>query len=33
MFAFPMPEEDFKNLPKHEYKNVDELLADGWIVD
>lgn len=24
---------DMKNVPRHVYKDVDDLLADGWRVD
>jgi hypothetical protein len=33
LFALPKTEEEFKNLPHHKYDNVDDLLADKWIVD
>lgn len=33
MFMFPKTKEDFSNLKRYFYDNVDDLLEDGWVVD
>ncbi len=33
MFDLPPTAEEFKKMPSTVYKDLDSLLADGWIVD
>lgn len=33
LFDLPKTAEEFKALPSQTYESVDEILADGWIVD
>ena len=33
LFTLPNKVKEFANLSKYEYENVDQLLADGWVVD
>jgi hypothetical protein len=33
LFLQPMEESAFQATLKHEYKDINALLADGWVVD
>lgn len=33
LFALPKTLQEFLNSPTTVYPNIDELLADGWVVD
>lgn len=33
LFMLPKTLKEFLKLPKYEYTNVDDMLADKWIVD
>jgi len=33
MFMLPQTTEDWEKTIRHEYDSVEELVADGWLID